>query len=192
MSCNKSNYEEYPIYPKYPIGTLQNNQEKSFRNFYNLPPITKNKPYNTDYETINNSVTSLTPVSVPNLNTYLVESYINGYKAVEQKHGNVKFGNINLTSKPNFNWVKVGFLSPNKTFLDEDNVIFTLYKMDTDTQNEYKFKATLLNGTEILFPDEIKFLSNQEIIPPLYGTIYEKLGKMRVSLDRDFQYNFTY
>lgn len=191
MNCSRNkNYTLYPMYSKRPILTLENNTEKSFRNFYHLNDE-KSKPYNTDFETIPNSITSLTPVSVPNLNEHLVESYINGYKLVEQKHGTVKFGNINITDKPKCQWKKIGYLSPNKTFLDEDENIFTLYRMDTDKQNQYRFKAQLLDGREILFPPEINFVSNQMIIPPLYGSGFEKLGPMRVSLDRSTSYNFT-
>jgi hypothetical protein len=184
-------YEDVISYPKWPIGTLENNQEKVYRNFYNLNDR-QNKPYNTDFETTPNTITSLTPVSIPDLSTYLDESYINGYKLVEQNGDTVKFGNINLTSKPICKWVKIGYLSPNKTFLDEDKNIFTLYRMDTDKQNEYRFKAVLLDGSEILFPPEINFVRNQEILPYLRGTEFEKLGSMRVSLDRSFTYNFTY
>lgn len=191
MNCSQNkNYTLYPTFSKWPIGKLENNTEKSFRNFYHLNDE-KSKPYNTDFETIPNSITSLTPVSVPNLNEHLVESYINGYKLVEQKHGTVKFGNINITDKPKCQWKKIGYLSPNKTFLDEDENIFILYRMDTDKQNQYRFKAQLLDGREILFPPEINFLSNEMIIPRLRGTEFERLGNMRVSLDRDFQYNFT-
>lgn len=196
-SCSNKKYSLYPIYSKWPIGTLENNTERSFRDFYHLNDSPgreeqQNKPYNTDFETIPNAVTSLTPVSVPNLNEHLVESYINGYKLVEQKNGTVKFGNVNITSKPKCQWKKIGYLSPNKTFLDEDENIFILYRMDTDKQNIYRYKAVLLDGREILFPPEIRSVSNQMIIPPLFGSGFEKLGPMKISLDRDFQYNFTY
>ena len=193
---SNSNFNSYKTpnitsYPKWPIGTLENNQEKSYRNFYGLQE-TPNKPYNTEFETIPKAVTSLTPVSIPDINTYLTESYINGYKTVEQKHGEVKFGSVNLVDKPKCNWVKVGYLSPEKTFLDEDQNIFTLYRTDTDKQNEYKFKAILLDGSSIEFPPEINFVRNAEILPFLKGTKYEHLGNMKVSLDRSFDYNFSY
>ena len=45
---------------------------------------------------------------------------------------------------------------------------------------------------EPMFIDhKFKSVSNSEILPPTRGRIYEKLGSMKISLDRDFQYNFT-
>jgi hypothetical protein len=190
---NKDKMNNVKYQSSWPIGTLHNNTEKRYKDFYGL-----NEPYirpknNTPYIEIPQAITSLTPVSIPDnqINNYLTESYLNGYKLSTFKHGEMKFGDLNLTDQPKCNWVKVGYLSPEKTFLDEDQNIFTLYKTDTDKQNEYKFKAVLLDGTEVELADRIKSLSNSEILPEMKGTIYSRLGPMKVSLDRDFQYNFT-
>ena len=178
---------------KWPIGILSNQTEKSYKDFYGLKePYIKPKN-NTPYIQIPDAITALTPVSIEDneINNYLTESYLNGYKLANFKNGEMTFGNLNITDQPNCKWVKIGYLSAEKTFLDEDKDIFTLYRTDTDKQNEYRFKATLLNGAEIELPEQIKSLSNSEIIPPMRGTIYSRLGPMKVSLDRSVSYNFT-
>jgi hypothetical protein len=190
---NLNNRQVYNGNEKWPIGTLSNPTERSYKDFYGL-----NEPYikpknNTPYIQIPDAITSLTPASIEDkdINNYLTESYLNGYKLATFKNGIMTFGDLNLTDQPTCNWVKIGYLSAEKTFLDEDKDIFTLYRTDTDKQNEYKFKAVLLNGAQILLPPEIKSVSNSEILPPMNGTVYSRLGSMKVSLDRSFSYNFT-
>ena len=84
------------------------------------------------------------------INEYLTESYLNGYKLANFKNGIMTFGELNLTDQANCKWVKIGYLSAEKTFLDENKDILTLYRTDTDKQNEYKFKAYIIKWSPCL------------------------------------------
>jgi hypothetical protein len=178
----------------WPIGNLENKTNQNYKDFFGLNSNLPEPKNNTPYIRIPDAITSLLPVSIPDneWNSYLTESYLNGNKLATFKKGEVKFGDLDLTDKPNCNWIKVGYLSSEKTFLDEDKQIFILYRKDTDKKNEFIFKAVLLNGAEILLPSEINFVRNSEILPAMKGTEYEWLGRMKVSLDRPYQYNFTW